>query len=266
VGLLPVGRAQAQRVEGVPEELEGVGIEPRLEEPLPLNATFRDESGKTVALGEFFQPGRPVVVNLVYFNCPMLCNVLLDGFLYALKELDWTPGKEFEIVTVSIDPRDDPAGAQKKRERYVERLGRPEALQGWHFLTGEEARIRELADALGFSYRYDEELGQFMHSAGLFIATPDGRLSRFLSGVVFDPQTLRLSLVEASDGKIGSPIDQFLLFCFSYDHTKGRYGPAALKIMRLVAALSVLVLGLFLVTYWRREAHRRGPASSGVRS
>jgi len=264
--LLLAGGAAAQIVTDTPPELEGVGITEHLDGPVPLELTFRDEEGNTVSLGKYFEDGKPVALNLVYFDCPMLCNVFLDGFTAALKDLDWTPGREFEIVTVSIDPKDDPNGAMAKRQFYIEKLGRPEAAAGWHFLTGEEKDIRALADAVGFNYRYDEEKKQFMHSACLFLATPEGHLSRYLYGVMFDPRTLRLSLVEASDGRIGSPVDQVLLFCFAYDHTQGRYGPAVMNIMRAGAALTLLVLAVFLAVYWRRESHRGHAPSLGARS
>jgi protein SCO1/2 len=266
-GLLAVAApAAAQLVEDVPDELVGVGITEHLDQPLPLDLTFRDEAGETVALGKYFEPGKPVVLNLVYFSCPMLCNVFLDGFTQSLGDLDWTPGNEFEIVTVSIDPEDGPEGAAAKRAHYVEKLGRPEAAAGWHFLTGSDADIHRLADAIGFGYRFDESSGEYMHSAGIFLATPEGRLSRYLYGVVFEEQTLRLSLVEASDGKIGTAMDQVLLFCFAYDHTEGRYGPAAMNLMRGFAALTLLVLAVFLAAQWRRDAARRHAVTLGAQS
>jgi protein SCO1/2 len=258
--------SRAQQLEGPPAELEGVGITERLDSALPLDLAFRDERGETVALGEYFEASRPVVLNLVYFDCPMLCNVFLDGLVTTLGELDWTPGKEFRVVTVSIDPSDGPEGARAKRAHYVERLGRPEAAEGWHFLTGSDENVRRLADAVGFAYRYDAERQEYMHSAALFVATPEGRLSRYLYGVAFDATTLRLSLVEASEGGIGSAMDQLLLFCFAYDHTEGRYGPAALKLVRAFGAVTACCLGLFLATHWRREAARKNALAAGART
>ena len=258
--------AAAQNLEDSPKELEGIGIEERLGAQVPLDLAFKDESGGEVTLSRFFRPGHPVLLNIVYFDCPMLCNVFLDGFVSGLRELEWMPGREFEIVTVSMDPKDDAAGATRKRAHYVEKLGRPEAAAGWHFLTGDEAAIARLADAIGFRYRFLPDRGEFAHSAGLFVATPDGRLSRVVTGVVFEPQTLRLALVEASHGKIGSPVDHLLLFCFAYDHTAGRYGPTAFKIMRLGGALTVAVLAFFLLLNWRLDARRRRTAVLGARS
>jgi protein SCO1/2 len=259
--------AQAQVLEGTPPELEGVNITEHLEAQLPLELTFRDETGETVQLGDYFAPGRPVIVNLVYFNCPMLCNVLMDGFVEGLRGVDWVAGKEFEIVTVSIDPQDTPAAALVKRDAMVKRLGRLEAARGWHFLTGEEANIRRLADTIGFQYRYSEEKKEYMHAAAIYIATPEGKLSRYLYGVQFEPATMRLSLVEASDGKIGSTVDQILLFCFAYDHTAGRYGPVAFRIMQLGAGLCAVVLIAFLAAAWILESRRRRQhLSMGARS
>jgi len=167
---------------------------------------------------------------------------------------------------VSIDPRDDPAGATRKREHFVTALGRPEAAKGWHFLTGNQESVHKLADVVGFKYRYLADRGQFAHSAGLFVMTGEGKLSRLITGVLFEPQTLRLALVEASNGKIGSPMDHFLLFCYAYDHAAGRYGPTAFKIMRLGGALTVVVLGLFLLALWRRDVHRHREAGLGASS
>ncbi|MFN8177191.1 MAG: SCO family protein [bacterium] len=247
-------------------ELAGIGIDEKLNAQIPLDLSFKDETGAPVTLRQFFRPGHPVLLSLVYFNCPMLCNVFLDGLTDGLRGLDWTPGRQFEVVSVSIDPKDDPAGATRKRAHFIESLGRPEAATGWHFLTGDEASIRKLADVVGFKYRWLADRGQFVHSAGLFVSTPEGRLSRLITGVLFDPQTLRLALVEASHGKIGSPVDHFLLFCYAYDHTAGRYGPTAFKIMRLGGALTVAVLALFLLWIWRRDVHRHRVAGLGASS
>ncbi len=261
-----VSPARAQVIEDVPE-LEGVSIVEHLDAQLPLELSFLDEQGKSVRLGDFFAPERPVLLNLVYYNCPMLCNLLLDGFVAGIRGVDWDPGKQYEIVTVSIDPKDTPKGATIKRDHMVEELGRPQAAAGWHFLTGREENVRALADAIGFHYRYDEESREYMHAAAIYVATPEGRLSRYLYGVRFEPATLRLSLVEASDGKIGTTMDQILLYCFAYDHTAGRYGPAAFKIMRLGAGLTVVILGGFLGASWIAESRRRRrPVSLGART
>jgi protein SCO1/2 len=253
-------------LEPPPKELEGVAITEHLDTTLPLDLAFTDESGRTIRLGEYFDGERPVILNLVYYNCPMLCNLLLDGFVDGIRRVDWVPGEEYEIVTVSIDPKDTPQAATVKRDHMVGRLGRPAAKDGWHFLTGRDEEIHRLADAIGFGYRFDERKQEYMHAAAIYVATPAGKLSRYLYGVQYDPETLRLSLVEASDGKIGSPMDQILLYCFAYDHTAGRYGPVAFNIMRLGAALCMTVLGVFLGASWIAESRRRRSRVAGASS
>lgn len=244
------------RAEPLPKDLENVGIMERPNEKLPLDLLFTDESGEAARLGDFFGE-RPVLLNLGYYTCPMLCGLVLNGILEALKSIDWTPGKEFEIVTVSIDPSETSTLARLKKENTIEEYGRAGAAKGWHFLVGEEEEIRALTDAAGFRYAYDEERGEYIHAAVIIVCTPDGRLSRYLYGVLFDPQTLRLSLLEASEGKIGSPLDRILLYCYHYDAARGRYAPAALNIMRAGGALAVVVLGITLAALWRRDAGRR---------
>jgi len=255
--LLLGGVAQAERSEELPAELEGLGIFERPGAELPLALEFTDSRGRAVKLADYFEGGRPVIVNLVYYDCPMLCNLLLDGFVKGLRELEWTAGQEFEIVTVSIDPGEKPEQARFKKAYQVESYGRPSAAEGWHFLTGEDENIRVLADAVGFRFAYDEERDEYRHAAGLFVATPDGVLSRTLYGLAYDEQTLRLSLVEASAGEIGSAIDHALLFCFYYDAESGRYAPAAMNLMRLGGGTMAFVLALWLITFWLRDRRRR---------
>lgn len=257
--------APAQVLENVPQ-LDGVGITEHLNERLPLELPLVDESGAAVRLGDYFVPGRPVMLFLVYYNCPMLCNLVTDAFVEGIRGIEWVPGKEYEIVTVSIDPSDTPAAAKAKRDHQVENLGIPGAAAGWHFLTGTEADVRALAKAIGFSYRYDPVKKEYLHAAAVYVATPEGVLSRYLYGVQFDPATVRLSLVEASNGKIGGTVDQILLYCFAYDHTAGRYGPAAFKIMRLGAGLCVVLIGCYLAASWIADARRRRAVIRGART
>ena len=257
--LFAFGPVLAQRAEPLPPDLEDVGVTENLDAPVPLDLALRDESGAAVRLGDYFDARRPVLLSLVYYECPMLCTLVLDGMVRVLEDLDWTPGQNFEVVTVSIDPGETPDLARSKKQAYLDSYGRPEAAAGWHFLTGDAAEIRRLTAAVGFRYRYLEDSGEFAHPAVLFVLTPEGKLSRYLFGVQHDPRTLRLSLVEAAEGRIGSPVDKFLLYCYRYDAEAGRYAPVALKVMRLGGAASALVLGALLISLWLREArHRRG--------
>jgi protein SCO1/2 len=247
----------ADRAEPLPDELEGIGITERLNNPIPLNLEFTDEDGRPVKLGDYFQPGRPVMLTLNYYRCPMLCSLQLNGLIDGLREMEWVPGQQFEIVTVSFDPRETPTLAKLKKDNYLKEYGRPSAAAGWHFLTGPKASSQALAGAVGFRYRWNEDSKQWMHAAAVFVCTPDGRVSRYLYGVMYDPKTLRLSLVEASEGKIGSAFDQIILFCYHYDAEAGRYAPAAMNFMRAGGGLTVVALGTLLVVLWRRGARRK---------
>ena len=245
-----------------PRELNDVGITDKPGVKLPLDLTFTDDTGKQVTLGDYFKRGKPVVLNLVYFDCPMLCTFALNGELNVLKQLEWTPGEEFEAITVSFSPEDTPELAAQKKANYVEALGRPEAAKGWHFLTTPDAAtVKKLADTVGFAYRWVEDQGQYAHSSALILITPDGRVHRYLHGIEYNPQTLRLSLVEASEGKIGSVSDKAqLMFCFAYDPTSGAYGPAAMKIMRAGGLLTLVALGSMLFWLLKRERNRKTAA------
>ena len=245
----------AQRAEPLPKQLEGVGITEHPGARVPLDLEFAAEDGRPLRLSQVISGSKPVILTLNYYRCPMLCGLLLSGLLDGLKQLPWTPGKEFEIVTVSIDPLETPKLAMLKKESYLTDYGRPGAAGGWHFLTGKDATIKALTGAVGFGYRYDEERQQYAHPAGIFLLTPDGRVARVLYGVVFEPKTLKLGLTEAGEGKIGSTTDQALLFCYHYDANAGRYVVAASNFMRLGGAATALVVGVWLMTAWRRGAH-----------
>lgn len=249
--------AAAQRKEPLPTDLEGVGITEHLGAKLPLDLEFRDEDGATVRLGRYFNGQRPVILTLGYYRCPMLCTLVLNSLVDGLKDLPWTPGREFEIVTVSIDPTETPTLAKLKKQNYLEEYARPGAAVGWHFLTGREENIRKLADTVGFRYRYIEERSQYAHAAAIFVVTPDGRMAKVLYGVVYQPKTVRLALTEAGEGKIGTTADQLLLYCFHYDAQEGRYVLAATNLMRFGGATTALVVGLWLAASWRRGAHKK---------
>jgi protein SCO1/2 len=249
--------AAAQADPPLPAGLEGVGITQNLDAALPLDLRFADENGQPVALGDYFVEGRPVLLTLVYYECPMLCTLVLNGLVDALQQIDWTPGEEFEIVTVTIDPKEKPTLARMKKQQYIEDYGNPAAAPGWHFLTGEAPAIGALAETVGFGYRYLEDEDEFAHPAVVFIITPDGRISRYLFGVQHDPKTLRLSMVEAAAGRIGSPLDKFLLYCYRFDAKEGRYTPVAIRIMRVGGIGTMLILGAVLLTFWLREARQK---------
>jgi protein SCO1 len=254
--VLSAAGAVAQRTEPLPKELEGVGITELPGARIPLDLEFLDEAGTRVRLGDYFAKGRPVILTLNYYRCPMLCGLMLNGLLDGLRDLAWQPGEQFEIVTVSIDPSETPTLARLKKESFMEALGRPGVAAGWHFLVGQPESITPLAEAVGFKYRYDEERKQYVHAAGLFVATPDGRVARYLYGVMYDGRTLRLALSEAAEGTIGTSVDRILLYCFHYDANQGRYVVAATNVMRLGGAATVLILGVWLVAWWRRSAGR----------
>jgi len=249
---------------GTPDVLRDVKIEQRLGAQVPLDLSFRDEAGRGVRLEEYFRRGKPVVLTLVYYECPMLCNQILNGLVGTLDAVSFTPGEEFEIVTVSFDPRETPELAARKKETYVKRYRREGAAGGWHFLTGDEAQVRRLAEAVGFGYVWDERSQQFAHSSAIMVATPEGRLSHYFYGIDYDPRALRLALVESSSSKVGSPVDQLVLYCYHYDPTTGKYGPVIMNIMRLAGILTVIAAVALVLVLRRRRAGERWETEIGV--
>jgi protein SCO1 len=261
VAALLAGTADpSPRVLTPPAALRDVGFDQKLGERLPLDLSLRDESGREVRLRDYF--GRkPVALNLVYFDCPMLCTVSLNGLASALEVVSFLPGREFELLTISFDPREGPALAAHKKKAYLARLGKPGAAAGWHFLTGDAAALEAISRAVGFRYTWDEETRQFAHPAGLVILTPDGTISRYLYGIEYAPKDLRLALVESGEGKISSPMDELLLYCYQYNPVTGRYGATIMTVLRLASALTLLALGGFVFRSWRKEkAASRGLA------
>lgn len=235
-----------------PELLKQVGVDQKLNAQVPLDLTFRDEHGNPVALGQFFQD-KPVVLSLVYFTCPMLCTQLLNGVERSLKQVSLDPGKDFTILTVSIDPSDTPADANAKHALYTGLYGRPGAAEGWHFLTGQEPQIEKLASSVGFRYAYDAQSKQFAHASVIMLLTPEGRISKYFYGINFSVRDLRLGLVQASEGKIGTPADQILLFCYHYDPHTGKYGLLISHLVALAGLLTVVIGGICLVVLFRGE-------------
>jgi protein SCO1/2 len=236
----------------LPGALEGVGIDQRLNQQVPLDLTFRDELGRTVSLSSFFH-GKPVLLALVYYRCPMLCTQILNGVAGSLKAVSLDPGKDFEVVSVSFDPKDTYELAASKKQTYMRRFGRTNSANGFHFLTGDPSNIKALTDAVGFHYKYDAQTDQFAHASGIMILTPNGRMSRYFYGVEYAPRDVRLGLVEASQGKVGTLTDTILLFCYHYDAATGKYGAVAMNMVRLAGAAFFLLGAGWLLIAFRRD-------------
>jgi protein SCO1/2 len=242
----------------IPVALREIGFDQRLDERLPLDTPLRDEAGRVASLGDYFGK-RPVVLVFAYYDCPMLCTLAINGLSSALNVLSLNPGTDFEIVTISIDPRDTPAAAALKKAGYLDRYKRAGAAEAWHFFTGDQASIDRLTQSAGFRYAWDQETKQFAHPTGIIVLTPDGRMSRYLFGIEYGPRDLRLAIVEASSGKVGSAVDSLLLYCYHYDPMTGRYGLAILRTMRIAGAATVLALGGFIMAMLRRERRTLNP-------
>lgn len=237
---------------GTPEILREIGFDQNLGGQVPLDLMFRDETGQEVRLGDYFGE-RPVVFSLVYYDCPMLCTLSLNGLARALKVLSFVPGQEFEVLTVSFDPSETPGLAAQKKKAYMAQYERKDGARGWHFLTGDEASISALTKAVGFRYVWDEETQQFAHPAGIVVASPDGTLSHYLFGVEYSPKDLRLALVDSAGGTIGNPIDQVLLYCYQYDPRSGRYSASILNVVRVGGLLTVFGMTAFILAMTLRK-------------
>jgi protein SCO1/2 len=233
-----------------PPGLKNVGIEQHLNEQIPPALTFRDETGKSVQLADYFGK-KPMILNLVYYQCPMLCGEVLSGLESALRVLKFDVGKEFDVLTVSFDPKETPEMASAKKAEYLKRYGRPGATAGWHFLTGSQSSIDALTKAAGFQYQYDPKSGQFAHATAIMVLTPEGKIAQYYYGVEFAPKDLRLGLVQASENKIGTVVDQVLLYCYHYDPDTGKYGAIISRVLQLSAGATILILGAFLVVMFR---------------
>ncbi len=249
-----------------PEELKDVGVRERLGETIDLAGIelVDSESGEKKPLSSWFRSGRPVVLNLVYYECPMLCTMVLNGVNDGLKKLSWSVGEQFDVVTVSIDPEDTASMALAKKDNYLgeymKSAGRDaaKARAGWAFLTAEESQVRKLASQLGFEYKYDEVQQEYAHSAVTFILTPEGKISRYLYGISYDPKNLKLALLEASRGEIGTVFDRLLMFCYQYEPLSRGYSLQAMRVMQLGALGMIAFLGGYLVVFWTRQ--RKGNA------
>jgi protein SCO1/2 len=241
----------------VPAAIREVGFDQNLDHALPLDVEFKDETGRTVTIGDYFGR-RPVVLSFVYYGCPMLCLQSLSSLASTLGVLSENPGEDFEVVSISIDPRETPELAREKKAHYVERSGKPSIAPGWHYLTGTDENIRRVTKAAGFRYVWDEPTQQYAHPAGIVIATPHGKVSRYLFGIDYGPRDLRLALLDATKEKIGSPLKRALLYCYHYDLATGRYSLAIMRIVQVAGAATALSLGTLIVVWTRRERRQVG--------
>lgn len=240
---------------GLPSALQNIGIEQKLGEQLPLDTVFKDENGRAVKLGEYFSKERPVVLALVYYECPMLCNEVLNGLTGSLKGISFDAGKEFDVVAISFDARENekPELTKNKKAAYVERYGRPGSENGWHFLTGEQASIDAVTKAAGFKYQWDEKSNQFAHAGGIMIVTPDGKMSRYFYGIDYSPKDVKFGIMESAESKVGNPAEKLLLYCFHYDPASGKYGLAVLNVIRLGGIATLMGLGAMFFVLWRKN-------------
>lgn len=243
----------------IPASLRGIGFEQRLNEQIPLDVAFRDEAGRDVRLGDYFNRGRPVLIAPVYFDCPMLCIQVMSGIAGSLKAVPFVPGRDFDVVLISFDPRETPELAARNEERYLRRYGYPETADGWHFLTGDEDSIRRVMDSIGFNYRWDEATEQFAHAAGIVILTPQGKVSSYFYGVEYAPRDVRFGLIEASEERIGTTVDRLLLFyCYHYDPSTGKYGAVVMNIVKAGGILTIIgFVALYtILRWWKPRAAR----------
>ncbi len=255
VGLVASFAPGALAAEPLPAELTGVTIEQRLDAQVPLDLVFRDELGREVSLRALID-GKPTILNFVYYDCPMLCTLVVNGLVSSLRAVSFDAGSEFRVLTLSIDPREGPALASAKKANVLEEYGRAGSDGGWRFLTGDEASIRRLSDTVGFSYRWDPVSKTFAHASGIMVLTPAGRVSRYFFGVEYAPRDVKLALLEASQSKIGSLADRLMLFCYRYDPATSKYGLAALRLVRTGGVLTVVALAAFIYLARRRETRQ----------
>jgi len=240
---------------GLPDALKEIGIEQKLGDQLPLDVEFKDETGQPVKLGSYFGKGRPVVIAFVYYECPMLCNEVLNGLTGSLKGISLEAGKDFDVVAISFDARENekPDLAKNKKASYMERYGHPGTEKGWHFLTGTQASIDAATKAAGFNYKWDEKSQQFAHAGGVMVTTPEGKLAKYFYGIDYAPKDLKLGLVESGQNRVGSVADKLLLYCYHYDPATGRYGFAVINAMRAGGVLTLLAMAAFGFVFWRKE-------------
>lgn len=250
--------AEASQTNGLPPVLKTVGIEQKLGATLPLDTELKDEDGKVVKFSEYFKSGRPVIVTFVYFDCPMLCNQVLNGLTGSLKGMSFDAGKEFDVVAISFDAReyDNPTLAKNKKVSYMERYNRAGTEKGWHFLTGTQTSIDAITSAAGFTYKWDEKSNQFAHAAAVMVASPEGKLTRYFYGIDYSPKDLKFGIMESAENKVGNPAEKLLLYCYHYDPSTGKYGLAILRVMRLAGIATLIGMGVMGFVFWRRNKRR----------
>ncbi len=238
----------------LPQKLEGIKIEEKLGQSVSIqDLKFTNEAGTLVPLSTYFQTGKPVILSFAYYECPSLCGIVLNALTDGMKGMDWTAGNQFQVVNVSINPRETSALAAQKKAAFIDALGKPEAANGWHFLVGEESQIQALTSQVGFGYRYDEASKEYLHGAGVFVLTPDGKISRILYGIQYRPNDMKLSLVEASSGKVGTILDRIILFCYSYDPVLRKYSVVFTRVMQVASLATTLMVGIYMLLFWRKQ-------------
>ncbi len=245
--------SHAQLNQGGPAVLEEIGVDEKLGDPIPLDLKFVNSEGDSVRIGDLIEEGKPVLLNPLYYECPVLCSVVLDAVFEVVKELQWSPGADYTIISFSIDPEETTKLAADTKKEYLSDLNRDGAENGWHFLTGSQESIHTLTEAIGFRYKYDEDKDQYLHLASIMLLSPEGEIVRYLYGAKFSEFNLRNALYEAADGTIGSAVDKVVLYCFTYDPDSNSYVPVALNIMKVGGLATVIILGIFLGVFWKRE-------------
>jgi protein SCO1/2 len=248
----PIGKSVAEPV----PELQGVGIDQKIGSDLPLDLEFKNENGQVVKLGQFLAPGKPVILSPVYYGCRSLCNYHLNGLTEGLKGLDWNPGDKYEVLAISFDDHEGPELAKGKKASYMKLYNRPQGEAGWHFLTGDTNSIKALTSAVGFKFRWNQAMNEWAHPSAAIVISPKGKITRYLPGVFFRPQDIKLALNESVDGKLGTFVDRMVLFCFRYDEHQSKYSPFVSNIMKLGGGLMILALAIWLLPFWIRSRRR----------
>ncbi|MBD3615013.1 MAG: SCO family protein [Gracilimonas sp.] len=247
--------AYAQLNREQPDALQNLGIDEHLGEYIPLDAKFADSNGDSVLLGDLLEDGKPVLLNPLYYECPMLCGLVLDGTINVIEDMVWKPGKEFIVISISIDPEEDAELAARSKENYLSQMDST-TKAGWYFLTGKKSQIDKVVEAVGFRYKEIEDTGEFAHSAAIMLLSPDGKITRYLYGISYDEFNVRSALYESADGKIGNTIDKVVMYCYQYDPDSGSYAPVAINIMKLGGLATLIILGIFLGSLWLREKRK----------